>query len=50
MVDETDKPEFDDELTESLSDGSTDASPTQTMADNDVLRTARQIGPYRRDG
>ena len=47
MTDEPKQPEFDDELTESLSDGMTDAGPTETTSGHGTIRAARQIGAYR---
>ena len=47
MTDEPKQPEYDDELTESLSDGMTDAAATETTSGREAIRTARQIGPYR---
>jgi hypothetical protein len=47
MADEPTPPEFDDELTGSLSDGVTDGGPTDSMSGQEALRTARQIGSYR---
>jgi len=47
MVDEPEKPELDDEQTGSLSDGLSEAAPTEMMSEHGALRAARQIGSYR---
>jgi hypothetical protein len=46
MVDEPRKPDLEDELTGSLSDGMTQAAATESMSGQEAIRAGRQIGSY----
>ena len=47
MTDEPRRPDLDDELTGSLSDGITDAAPTELMSGHEAIRAARRCQAQR---